>query len=830
MAEVQENQDYVPGKLAPAIITSSQIYKPDDLDKLDPTLQQTIQSIIEFCSQADSAARRFNVLQVWENRHIDRGYQYLEDNRGGWAVAGTDVPKGQNSLVSQDNANLYATNLFSAQGDIISSALNRGEIKVSFSPAKKKEPSDVETSDEANKYKWIWAEANCASELQRDLAGLGWTDPRGIFWTRSMADETRFGTVTNDMGEDAPKIVEVTTLHGVLESKLPMMADRRDQMSYAQIFEEVDYALARAAYPWMGDKIKPSWGTFGELEFERIARINTRIGVTGKYMTGTTGIREATMGYTWIRPGLFHDDKVKEETRQILLENFPKGLFVVMAGKEICACWNESMDDHISIGVFCRGFGQNRRSLGSSDVPIQKRINIWADLWDKFIRGSIAMTLLDDQAFNVDALSKMEATTTRFVPVTVDYDRQQTLQSVVGQTPVPSPVAGFLEIFQQYTGPLLQSIDGATPSLFGGGEGEDNTVGATMIRLQQALERHGNPWSVMNKMFAEALRQAVLSCAENGNTEISGKNDVGDDIVVNPQNLKGNFKAKADTIGMIPQSGAQREAKVLAALDIAKADPQAAAIITTPSNLREVVSALHIDDVITIAPANWEDCAMEDIQQLLESEPMENPQWHQLNDQLTQLSASHDEIKTLASQAVTSGQQLPPEVVQQGQQLEDNVNQLQEQLNDTPRYLPSVPVAQDESEDHLTMADTAYAWMGEPQGRALRRKARGVTPDDPDPTRHESWAHWTNIFLYWQGHKQMAAKLAANNAQAQPPKINLTGKLASDEIAKLLALAGIPNNGGDDSGNAPPKPLEDETETISRGPFNETKRTIKRRL
>ncbi len=830
--DVKTNQDneaeeYVAGELAPNIITSSKVFKPDDLDKLDATLQQTIMGIIESCSQADSAARRFNVLQVWEGRHFDRGYQYLEDNKGGWQVVGTDVAKGSNSLVANDNANMYPTNLYAAQGDIISSALCRGDIKVNFSPVCSKEPSDVETADEANKYKHIWYETNCSTALQRDLAGLAWTDPRGVFWTRSMSDKSRFGVVEGEDGQEEIKVVEVTTLHGVLESKLPMMADRLDQMSYAQVFEEVDYALARAAYPWMGDKIKPSWGTFGELEFERIARINTRIGVTGKYMTGTTGIREATMGYTWIRPGMFFDDKIKEVTRNILLENFPSGLFVVIAGKELCCCWDESMDNHLSVGVFTRGFGQNRRALGSSDIPINKRINIWADLWDKFIRGSIAMTLLDDQAFNLDAISKMEATTARFVPVTVDSDRQQTLQSVVGQTPVPSPVAGFLEVFQQYTAPLLQSIDGATPALFGGGEGEDNTVGATQIRLQQALERHGNPWSVMNKMFEEALGQAVLCCAQNGNADINGSAEGIGDITVSPANLKGNFKAKAETAAMIPQSGAQRELRVLAALDFAKQDPDAASMIASPSNVREIVKALHIDDVITVGPADWEDCALEDIDELLESEPLENPEWHTLNDQLTALNTEHDQVKQLATQAVTGGQQLPPEVVQQGQQMESQVNDMQQQLDKTPRYLPSIPIAQDESEDHTTIAATVYAWMGEPEGRALRRKARGVQPDEADPDRHKYWAQWTNVYLYWKGHSEIAATLMANKQQIAPPKVSLAGKLSSDEIGKMLAAAGIQTDGQQAGA---PKPLEDETETISRTPYQETKRTVKRRL
>jgi len=76
-------------------------------------------------------------------------------------------------------------------------------------------------ADEANKYKYIWDKANCKMDLQRDIMGTVWTDNRVIAWTRSVADKSRFGV--NDQGD--PKIVEITTIHGVLETKLPMMVD-----------------------------------------------------------------------------------------------------------------------------------------------------------------------------------------------------------------------------------------------------------------------------------------------------------------------------------------------------------------------------------------------------------------------------------------------------------------------------------------------------------------------------------------------------------------------------------------------------------------------------
>ncbi len=806
-------EEYQPGELAPSIITAAQVWKPADVEKVDKALSNVFTTLAESCSQADEAARRFSVLQVWEERHMDRGYQYLEGGQGGgWEIVGASAGKNKNGLAENNDANLYATNIYSAQGDIITSALCRGKITVNFTPNRSKNPLDVACSDESNKYKHLWYEVNDSMQLQRQTVGLAWTDPRGLMWTRTVADK-RFGL--NDDGSIRRR--EISSVHGVLETKLPMMVDSLKECSYAQIFEEMDYAIARATYPWMGDKIKPSWGTAGELEFERIARINTRIGIVGKYITGTSGIREATMGYMWFRPGLYFDDKILASQREWLLKEFPDGLFCILTGKEFVCGWNESMDDHLSLGMFTRGFGQNRRALGSSDIPIQKRINIWADLWDKFVRTSIATTILDDQAFNAEARSNLEATPGRAVFVTVPEGRP--MQDLVGQTAEAQPIPGMDTMFQWYVGPLMQSIDGATPALFGAGEGADNTVGATQIRLQQALERIGTSWIVTNSMFAEAVGQAAVCCADTGQGEISDTIPGYGDVSVNPENLKGNAKCRPETINAIPESGAQREAKVLQVLDMAMQNQEVAAVVARPSNTREIVKALGLTDIITVDEANWEDGALEDVERLLDSEPMINPAWAQLNDQLTALNETHEQVKSLASTAVQSGIQLAPEEIAQGQQMEDQVGQMQQQLQKTPQYLPSIPVAQDDSEDHETIAATIFSWMGESDGRALRRKA-SKEPEGQGP----NWKKWQNVFLFWQGHKQVAAQMS--QAQAPPPKVSLTGKLNPQQQAQLLQqAAGIQTDP-----STLKEPDEQETEVIQRTPMAEIKQRTKRKL
>jgi hypothetical protein len=808
---IDQAEEYAPGELAPSIVTPSKVWKPADL--LKEGMAGVLTDLARTCSNTDEAARRFQVLQTWELRHVDRGYQYLEDDgRGGWKIAGVNNNSRQNFLSAGDDSGLYPTNILSAQGDIACGALNRGKIKVNFSPKRLKDPRSVRAAETANQYKHLWQKYN--TNLQREIAELGWTDCRVVTWTRTVADK-RFGV--DEQGR--PRQIELTTPHGVLESKLPMMVDSLGDMSYIQIFEEMDYAVARAAYPWMGDRIKPSWGTYGELEFERIARINTRIGIIGKYITGTSGIREATMGYMWFRPGMYFDDQISAPQREFLLKNFPSGLFLVMAGPEVCCAWDESMDDHVAVGIYMRGFGQNRRSLGSSDLPIQKRINIWADLWDKFVRSAIPITLLEDKAFNAEAVSQLEASPSRFLPVALDEG--QTMEDVVGQTPAPQPVPGMSEMFQWYVGPLIQMIDGATPALFGGAEGADNTVGATQIRLNQSLERFGPTWIMMNHIYARCAWQAAKSCSLNGSGDTTDTVEGIGEITVNPQDMQGDIECSPETLGSIPESGAQREAKVLQVLEMANGNPEVAQLIATASNTREIVNALGLQEVITVDEADSEDLALENVDALLESEPLLNPAWMELSQQLEQANALHENAKQMAASSVAAGSVPDTDEIQMGAQLEQEIGKMQQQLQQTPKYQPSVPVADDGSQDNATIAATVFSWMQSTKGRGLRlaasREAEGG----------EAWKKWTNVFLYWKGNRDAAQQQAANNQQPVPPKITISipaDKMEGQTQAKLLQKAGIqvsPPSG---------QPHEVEQESRFYGPQAEIVTKTRRRL
>jgi hypothetical protein len=271
---------------------------------------------------------------------------------------------------------------------------------------------------------------------------------------------------------------------------------------------------------------------------------------------------------------------------------------------------------------------------------------------------------------------------------------------------------------------------------------------------------------------------------------------------------------------MIPESGAQREAKVIQILEMASSDPQVAGLISSASNAREIVKALHIDDVITINEADSEDLALEDIDILLESEPLINPEWQQLTEQLQQATVEHEGAKQQATALAQSGG-VDPSIVQGGQQMEQAVQQMEQQLQQTPQYLPSVPVPDDQSLDYATIAATVFSYMQGSEGRRLRRAAAQESPDN-DPEHSANWKKFTNIMLYWKANKALAEKYTKGSPQ---PKLSVTGKLAPDQVTQLLMSAGINVNP-----QSQPEPQEQEIETIERGPYSEVKKTQRRKL
>jgi hypothetical protein len=116
---------------------------------------------------------------------------------------------------------------------------------------------------------------------------------------------------------------------------------------------------------------------------------------------------------------------------------------------------------------------------------------------------------------------------------------------------------------------------------------------------------------------------------------------------------------------------------------------------------------------------------------------------------------------------------IPPEAAQM-------IQQIQQQMQSLPPLVSSVPVAQDESENHSIEAETCWEWLNGEQGIKFKT---GLA---------EQQAAFQNILLHWKEHEDANKKL---NPPAPPPvvpHISFAGKDLSPEAqAQALAKAGI---------------------------------------
>lgn len=775
------------GELAPFDISDQPMYVLDPTAGQDgePYLplsdqeQRVLKELTLLCSRMDVASRRFEVEQSWEARLFERGYQHLLPRRGGgWALPGENSRWGVSSTI--DSSALYATNIYGARRDIIVSALARGVPKVQFFPKDPESGPDVTAAEAANKYKDVWEKSNDLRNRMVEIAGYFYTDDRVLLYTRSVADAQRFGWDEDEEGNRTPAVREITSVFGKLEGKLPTAVQHQNEMQFIQLYNELDVSTARATFPWVGDKIMPGSCGIGEIELDKIARVNTKLALLGSYVTGDAMMRDTTFQYTWMRPCMFLDESARG-VRESLLEKFPRGVLVVNAGTQFCYARNESMDDHCCVVHPMPGQGQNRRSLGSNNIPVQKRLNNWLDLMNSYFVSTVPAKFYDAEVFDVDAISA-----TKNQPgATHPFQRVPgvSVDQLAWVEPTPQPQPAMPDFIKWFTEGLPDMLDGAMPSLFGAPTNTD-TVGGIAIQRDQALQRMGMAWGAMKAAISTAAWQAAQAASKNRNGAIADTLPGKGAVEIEAGALKGDILCYPEYDENFPETWAQREQRFMELVSSAATNPFAQQLLAQPANARVAKDAIRMSE-LEIPGADSVEKQQAEFETLLESGPVPNPQ-------LAEMQQKLEEIEQGMAADVMAGKPVPPEAPQM-------IAQLRQAMQSMPPEISTVEVADDASEDHAAEAATCFEWMNGQEGRKFRAGS---------PEQRMAFA---NVKLHWQQHSQMAAKLAAQNVQPIPPKISISvpvDKMPGPEAVAALQKAGIAANPQDFSAQAEMVPHE----------------------
>jgi hypothetical protein len=774
-------------------------YSPEPFAELSDKARGTLISLDDLCAKADVAARRMEVEQAWEALHFERGYQHLlRGKRGGWELPGG----GQGKKANERNHNsIYDTNVYGPKGDIIVSALSREIPKVDFYPANPEWGPDIIAAEEADRFKEIWARNNNLHELLVQCARIFWNEDRVLLWTRYNLDGQKYGfeedqgtptvpedelnppdrTPTGQEGQEdflqvteseseggsdidglltasgvgnngkKPLGMEVTTAHGKLDHKVPISVDNTCEMVFVQLMLDYDVAMVRGMFPWIASKINPGTDGQSATQLDRIARENVRQAVLGAYVTGDSLSRHTTVKYTWMRPSMFLDGSVSDEVKAELLEAFPDGVLLARAGQEYAFSRNEKMDDHIAIAHPSAGKGQNRRSMGTALISVQKRINDWVDLLDDFFKRTVPKKWMNAEAFDMDAIKKQPNIPGDIGPFQPQPGLTTESQYIMVE-PVPTPQPALPDFIKWFITTLSEEISGALPSLFGNATGE-NTVGNAVIQRDQALQRVGCPWNNIQDLFAIAARQAVKCAAEcrDGKKITQNLGPGQGNVSVNTANLLGgNVLCYPESNPSIPETEEQKAVKIMSMVDKAITAPATpfAQWVFSPSNLAETASALRMKNykVQGASSVTKQRCEFET---LLRGGPMPNPQLIQMQSGLAKVAGG-------MQVAEASGQPVPPEAAAMMQKMQQGVQAL-------PKMVSTIPVAQDESENHAVEANECFEWMNSTEGQKFKYGTEAQR------------AGYENVHLHWTEHVAVAKKIAAANMPpGKPPSESLS--------------------------------------------------------
>ena len=740
--------DFVPGEM------TSFDFSPEPFAVLTPDEEKALNELVILASRTDVASRRFEVEQAWEARLFERGYQHLLPRRGGgWSLPGEGSKWGP--LSTADSSALYSTNIYGRDKDIITAAISRETPQIQFFPQNPSKVIDMMTAEQANKYKDIYIKNNDLRNRLAELAYFYYTDGRAILYTRYVVDAQRYG-----LNEDgSPRGQEITTVVGKLEGKVPMQAQRQSEMHFVQIYNELDISTAKARYPWVAKKIRPGSCGIGEIELDKIARVNTKLALLGSYVTGDAMMREVTEQYTWMRPEIFYDESISDALRESFLEKFPNGCLVVYAGQQFCFARAESMDDKLFISHAMPGIGQNRRALGSNNISVQKRLNAYFDIMDDFFRKTVPRRHYDSEAFDIRALQQQDNVPGGSGP----FLRQPgvTVDQLVFVEPTPQPQPSLPEFTKMFFDEMPASLSGAVPALFGGSTNTD-TVGGIAMQRDQALARIGMPWNQAKQAFNEACRQAVL--AATSRTETMDESLPEGNVSIDPNLLKGSIVCYPEYDQSFPETWKERELRYTEIVMQAPQNPFYAALLKVPGNLRAIAENIRMADLELPGEASVKK-ALIAIDELKQTQPTPNPQKLMATEQLAK-------VKQSIAVEVAQGLPIPPEA-------EGMLQQVEAQISSLPDEMPSVTVAQDESENHEVEAETAFYWLNSEEGIKFKKGTQ------------EQQAGYQNVLLFWQDHEQMAKKLAPPPPSPQPHVSIPYDKIPPEAQAQALAHAGI---------------------------------------
>ena len=751
---------YIPGEKAPWRCTKYDCYGPDELGEL----KKYIDDMVKNPEQSNSSARLWEINQAWLARLFRRNYQFnIQTSGGGWELYGAGSG-GKTAQASQDASKMFPFNVYGARHKKIVALLSREVPPVIVVPEDEEDTQDQQAAQEATPYLKAFREQAKVRRRMADAASYLYTDGSAVFMTYTVASK-EFGQEIDDDGNPVPARQEVVEVFGKLERAVPLQADTQSDMGWIKLSRERSRELLRARYPWIRSKITSGTGTDQTGQMDKLARTNVRLAVQTTSASGAGFAQDATESVVFLRP--YQYESCPDETmRQMMYDEFPSGMEVWTAAGEIALVREGSIDSHVAVCHATPGDGQNRESIGTNYLPIQKILNATISLYDRYFRATVPRRFVMEPYIDAEAMRQRSSSPDQIVPVdgASVAAAGMTLDGITAIEKTPQPSDAMLAYIQWLATTAAETMDGGTPAIFGteADASDKGTFGEARLDRDQALQVFSLPWGDMAMATAEVERQAIISAAENRISDFS-VGLPGERVRVSISKLAGKVLVWP-TSTEIPPTLAEQQAEVGNMLSAAATVPLYASIVADPRNL-EVLRRMPSLTGMKLPGLEDVEAQIEDNQKLLSEQPLPNPQIAQLEQQIQQLD-QQAQMQASQVQDPMQRQQIVQQAMQQVQQLTQQLQQLQQ----TTPLVSSVTPRPDASVDHGIRAAIAQAEMNSARGRAMENGDE------------QQKLGFQNLHLNWQEHSAIAKSLQP------PPPIPFKASFTGD-VTKLPPAA-----------------------------------------
>lgn len=690
---------------------------PDMPQELSDGARTELESLVTGVLKDEMSARRSEVRIAARQRFFRNGIQHVWYDSASYSYMAPDA----SGLELPRFMDVY--NIFTPHWRSFVSILSQNPPGVNFVPDDLQRSPDVSAAASAEKMRKRVDRLVHMKDRQAEAAGYFCTDGRTI---------TR--TTTDAQGKLR------ITLHGVLESKVPIFARKMERWGYAVLSEEIDLWEAKDEYPDFASDIESADTSTAEASFERTARLGILANRKSGAAYGEAHKGLVTQHVAWIRPSRYR--KASDEVRRELKALYPNGVRCTMISGKAVECVGQSMEEELRVEWPSPGQGQNRPSLLHDLVPIQEAFNDCMNMLREHFEFSIPATWIAEGSVDSEALSEQRSAPGVIHTITVPSGasiNDLIMQEQVAQLP-PELVSNIDRLLS-----LAQFISGDLPSLSGEGDPHSETAEGQKMLSDQAKGQLSPAWAGIQWLFAGTYEIAIKKAAElvsdRESIAISG-GPTGQQRFNPAAILDGTWGCYPDTDSSFPETMADKRASFsMLTQRLGAAGEAGLAIVMHPDNLKLAKQYSGLDDFIIIQ-AEARDKQLMEIEQLLQESPVPDESQMPQYMQMTQ-------------QAQAQGQQPPP-----------------------PPMKSSVDVDAD-WDFHQYELDKLQEWLSSTACREEQQK--GNIPGIQ------------NVKLHGAAHKAALAKIAQNNApKPEPPKISLSVKVDDpSSVSQILGLAGV---------------------------------------